>query len=132
MATHTLYGTAHRTVLCVGILLLAACQSTPPAPVPAHLVANKTNAACIAQMQNAATRPGGHRVVLTPAAFATEDHLSIAAVDPVDAQGLPRSGRLRGVPDTYRLTLNNGSCTMTREHDGLATALTACTCVAMP
>jgi starvation-inducible outer membrane lipoprotein len=123
---------AKLALLCASALLLVACQSTPSAPVPAHLVAHKTNAACIAQMQTAATRPGGKRVVLTPTAFAAEDHLSIASTDPLDGAGLPRSGRLRDVPDSYRLTLNNGSCTMTREQGGQTTVLSACTCVAMP
>jgi hypothetical protein len=123
---------AKLALLCASALLLVACQSTPPTPVPVRLVADKTNAACIAQMQNAATKPGGNRVVLTPAAFATEDYLSIVAIDPLDAAGLPRSGRLRDIPDSYRLTLNNGICNMTREQGGQATVLSACTCVAIP
>jgi starvation-inducible outer membrane lipoprotein len=112
-------------------LLLAACQTAPSGPVPAHLVASQTRSACIAQMQQAAARAGGYPVVLTPAAFATEDLLSIVTADPLDAAGLPGSGRLRGMPDSYRLSLNAGRCVMTHERSGQAAVLDACTCVAM-
>jgi len=115
--------------LGVGILLLTACQSYPSAPVPARMVAEKTHAQCIEQMQNAAQRPGGSRVVLTRAAFATEDRLSIVPSDSIlDATGQAASGRTRGVPDSFRLTLNNGVCTMVREADASASPLPACTC----
>jgi hypothetical protein len=117
--------------LCSTAWLLAACQTAPTAPLPAHLVADKTNAACIAQMQMAASRPDGNTVVLTPAAFATEDRLSIVIADPLDGAGVPRSGRIRGVPDIFRLSLHHGRCVMTREQDGKSTLLDACTCVAM-
>lgn len=115
-------------------LLLTACHSypsaPPPTPLPAHLVAEKTSAQCIAQMQTAAQRPDGSRVVLTTAAFAHEDRLSIVQSDTIlDAAGQPANGRMRGVPDSFRLTLNKGVCTMVREIDAQATALTACTCV---
>jgi hypothetical protein len=120
-------------------LLLAACQISPSrvpsaassGPVPAHLVASQTNTACIAQMQQTALRATGHPVVLTPAAFATDDHLGIVAADPLDAKGLPGSGRLRGVPESYRLSLSGGRCTMTHPRSGQAAVLDACTCVAM-
>lgn len=117
--------------LGVGILLLTACQSYPSAPVPARMVAEKKNQAqCIEQMQNAAQRTGGNRVVLTRAAFATEDRLSIVPSESVrDAAGQPGSGRMLGVPDSFRLTLNNGVCTMVREADAQATPLPACSCV---
>lgn len=110
-------------------LLLAACQSYPSAPVPARMVAEKTHALCIEQMQNAAQRPGGSRVVLTRAAFATEDRLSIVPSESIlDAAGQPGSGRTLGVPDVFRLTLNGGVCTMVREADSRAAPLPACTC----
>jgi len=116
--------------LGVGILLLTACQSYPSAPVPARMVAEKTLAQCIEQMQNAAQRAGGNRVVLTRAAFATEDRLSIVPSESIlDAAGQPGSGRMLGVPDSFRLTLNNGVCTMVREADAQATPLPACSCV---
>lgn len=96
------------------------------------MVADKTSAQCLEQMQAAAQRPGAGRVALTPAAFATEDRLSIVPADTVlDAAGQPASGRLRGVPDSFRLTLNNGVCTMVHEADAHATPLTACTCVVL-
>jgi hypothetical protein len=112
-------------------LLLSACQTAASGAVPAHLVASQTNSACIAQMQQAVLRAAGHPVVLTPAAFATDDHLGIVAADPLDAKGLPSSGRLRGVPESYRLTLSAGRCTMTHPRSGQAAVLDACTCVAM-
>jgi hypothetical protein len=68
---------------------------------------------------------------LTPAAFATEDRLSIVTADPLDGAGVPRSGRIRGLPDNFRLSIHHGRCVMTREQDGKTTLLDACTCVAM-
>lgn len=119
------------TTLCCTAWLVAACQTAPSAPLRAHLVAGHTNAACIAQMQTAALRPGGNPVVLTPAAFATEDQLSIVTADPLDAAGVPRSGRIRSMPDNFRLTIHHNRCVMTREQDGKTTLLDACTCVPM-
>ncbi len=114
------------------VLLLAACQSYPSVPVPARMVAEKTQAPCIEQMQNAAQRPGGGRVVLTRSAFAGEDRLNIVPSDSIlDAAGQPASGRTLGVPDSFRLTLNNGVCTMVREADAQATPLSACSCVSL-
>ena len=118
-------------------LLLTACQSGPSsspvaAPVAARMAVDTTSAQCIAQMQATAQRPGAGRIVLTAAAFATDDRLSIAPADTVlDAAGQPASGRTRGLPDSFRLTLNNGECTMVREADAHATPLTACRCVAL-
>lgn len=118
--------------LGTGILLLTACQSYPSASEPARMVADKTDAQCIAQMQNAIQRPGGSRVVLTRAAFATDDRLSIVPAESVlDDAGLPASGRTLGLPDSFRLTLNDGVCSMVREADAHATPLPACTCVAI-
>ncbi|MES2952709.1 MAG: hypothetical protein V4858_29625 [Pseudomonadota bacterium] len=119
--------------LALPLMTLSACQSTPsPAPVPARMVTEKTTAQCIAQMQSAAQRPGAGRVVLTPAAFATEDRLRIVPSDTVvDAAGQTAGGRLLGVPDSFRLKLRNGVCTMVREADAQATTLPACTCLAM-
>ena len=112
--------------------LLTACQSYPSVPVPAHMVAENTHAQCLEQMQSAAQRPGGNRVVLTRAAFATEDRLSIVASESVlDAAGQPAGGRMLGAPDSFRLTLNKGVCTLVREADAQATPLPACTCVIM-
>lgn len=112
------------------VLLLAACQSYPSVPVPARMVAEKTHAQCIEQMQDAAQRPGGSRVVLTRAAFATEDRMSIVPSDSIlDAAGQPASGRTLGVADVFRLTLNSGVCTMVREADARSSPLPACTCV---
>ena len=96
------------------------------------MVAEKTHAQCIEQMQNAAQRPGGNRVVLTRAAFATEDRLSVVPSESIlDAAGQPASGRTLGLPDSFRLTLNNGVCTLVREADAQATPLPACSCVAI-
>ena len=113
--------------------LLGACQAyAPTAPVPARMAADGAPTQCIEQMQTAAQRPGASRVVLTGAAFATQDRLSIVPSDTVlDAAGQPANGRLRGLPDSFRLTLSNGACTMVREADGKVTPLPACTCVAL-
>lgn len=120
------------SAVVAGVLILAACQSYPSVPVPARMLAEKTQAQCIDQMQNAVQRPGGNRAVLTRAAFATEDRLTIVPSQSVlDAAGQPADGRMQGVPDSFRLTLNNGVCTLVREVDAMATSLPACTCVAI-
>lgn len=119
---------------CLVVVALCACQSHAnlPKPIPALMVASKTGTQCTAQMQAAVQRPNGGPVVLTPAAFSTEDRLSIVPSSAVlDAAGQTASGRLIGSPDTYRLALNQGVCSMVRESDGQTTALTACTCVAL-
>ncbi|MES2581408.1 MAG: hypothetical protein V4627_01720 [Pseudomonadota bacterium] len=118
--------------VCLSALQLAACAGDPVTQSPALMVADKTNAQCIAQMQAAAQRPDGGRVVLTSAAFAREDRLSITPSEIIlDAAGQPASGRLLAQPDSFRLTLTNGVCTMVREADARATALTACSCSAI-
>ncbi len=117
----------------VPLLLTTACQSGSPVAVPARMVAAHTTEQCLAQMQKAAQRADGHRVVLTTAAFAQTDRLSIGPAQTVlDAAGQPADGRMRGLPDSYRLTLIHGVCTMTREADGQATPLTDCSCTALP
>ncbi len=120
--------------LCMLPLLLAtACQSGPTAAVPARMVAERTTEQCLAQMQKAAQRPSAARVVLTTAAFAQSDRLSIGpAPSQLDAAGQPADGRMRGLPDSYRLTVNGGMCSMTREADAVTTPLTDCSCVAIP
>ena len=114
-------------IVCVS---LSACKSYPSAPMPAHLVADKTPAQCIEQMQNAVQVPGGYRVVLTRAAFAAGDRLTIVSSESVlDAGGQPAGGRTLGAPESFRLTLHNGVCTLVREIDAQTTLLPACTCV---
>lgn len=78
-------------------------------------------------------RPGGSAVVLSPAAFTVDDRLSVVpSASVADAAGQVASGRLLGRPDSFRLTLNQGMCTLVREADAKATALAACACVAIP
>jgi hypothetical protein len=113
------------------LLLAAACQTPSASPVAARMMQDKTTETCIAQMQDAAASPGSPKVVLTRAAFAAEDRLSIVPAELTDAAGVPRDGRQRGVPESYRLTLQDGRCIMTRERDGKAVPLPACSCVAM-
>jgi hypothetical protein len=120
-----------RLTLAGCALLITACQTPSAAPVAARMQQEKTTDACIAQMQEAAASPGSPKVVLTRAAFATDDRLSIVPAELTDAAGLPRDGRVRGVPDSYRLTLQDGACVMTRERDGKATPLSACGCITM-
>jgi hypothetical protein len=123
---------ARSGLACLVAVALSACQSHTnlPASVPALMVASATGAQCIAQMQAAVQRPNGGPVVLTPAAFSTEDRLSVVpSTSVLDAAGQPGNGRLLGSPDTFRLTLSQGVCTLVREADGRTSALTACTCV---
>lgn len=118
----------------VFILALCACHANPKAQeqTPAHMVVGKHQAQCIAQMQAATQTQDGEGVALTAAAFAHEDKLSIVPSQTVlDAAGQSGSGRLLGRPETYRLTLKNGICTMLREADAKATSLPACDCVAV-
>ena len=64
--------------------------------------------------------------------FASEDRLSIVPSESIlDSAGQPASGRTLGLPDSFRLTLNNGVCTMVREADAQATPLPACSCVSI-
>jgi hypothetical protein len=112
--------------------MLLACQIPTAKSAPAHLVADKTGSACIAQMQNAAAGADGIAVKLTKAAFANSDVLSLSPPDIAGAAGTPANGRVLGGPDNFRLTLNNGRCLMTRESTGHVADLTACTCVAWP
>jgi len=112
------------------ILLLSACQSTASIPLPARRVAQGTDAQCIAQMQTAIQTPGGSPVALTRAAFAMDDRLTIVPSESVlDASGQPASGRLLGMPDSFRLTLYEGVCNLVRETDAMKFSLPACTCV---
>lgn len=110
-------------------ILMTACQSSPSAPAIARMVSEKTDALCLAQMQNAVQPRGAGRVVLTRAAFAAGNRLSIVPTKSVvDAAGLPANGRTLGKPDSFRLTLENGVCSVQREADGQSTLLPACTC----
>jgi len=130
-----MFPTACRIACCLGVLALAACNSIPPATdaVRALRISNKADAQCIAQIQAAMQRPGGSAVVLGATAFTVEDRLSIVPSDTVsDAAGQPASGRLLGRPDRFRLTLNQGVCTLVREADAQSTPLAACACVAIP
>ncbi len=113
--------------------LLAACQAptavSSPASQAARMVAAQTTQACINQMQNAAMQPDGIRVVLTRAAFANDDRLSIVTAPTTDAAGQLGQGRELGMPQSYRLSTSGGRCTMTRESDAKAIVLDACSCV---
>jgi hypothetical protein len=98
-------------------------------------------------MQAAVQQEGNPRVVIGSAAFAQEDRFSIVPAELFDESGLnsgsaslhsfepakpdsalPRDGRIRGVPESYRLTKEGERCVMTRERDGKAVQLTACRC----
>jgi hypothetical protein len=91
----------------------------------------KMTDACLAQMQEAVQQSGEPRVVLGAAAFAQEDRLTVVPAELLDASGLPREGRIRGVPESYRLTKEGEGCVIIRERDGKAAPLPACRCVAM-
>ncbi len=112
-------------------LALSACQSTAQPPVPAKLIVTANHSACLAQIQNAAKRPDGIAVVLTNAAFANTDRLSIVPAELRDTSGNPAQGRQRGVPDSYLLRLDSQRCVMQREGDGQSTVLSACSCEAL-
>lgn len=113
--------------------LLAACQAphtaAAPASQPARMLPEQTTQACIQQMQKVATLPDGIRVVLTRAAFANDDRLSIEMAPITDAAGQLGQGRELGMPQSYRLSLNGERCTMTNESSSKATVLDACSCV---
>jgi hypothetical protein len=113
--------------------MLAACRSMPAAPsVPAHLFADKTDEACIVQMEKAIQGASPIKVRLTSAAFATQDSLSLVASTGKDSAGQNANGALLSGPDNFRLTLSGNHCLMTRENTKQVTNLTACTCVALP
>jgi hypothetical protein len=119
-----------RFALWASAATLAACQQPRlPPEQPARMVAEQTTQACINQMQQAATQPDGIRVVLTRAAFANDDRLSIDTAPVTDAAGQLAQGRNLGVPQVYRLSTSSGRCIMARDSDSKATVLDACTCV---
>jgi hypothetical protein len=119
-----------RVAVWTGVATLAACQQPRlPPELPARMVAEQTTQACINQMQNAAMQPDGIRVVLTRAAFANDDRLSIVTAPTLDAAGQLGQGRELGMPQSYRLSTSGGRCIMAREGDGKATVLDACSCV---
>jgi hypothetical protein len=119
-----------RMALWASAAVLAACQQPRLAPEqPARMVAEQTTQACINQMQQAAMQPDGIRVVLTRAAFANDDRLSIVTAPTADAAGQLAQGRELGLPQSYRLNTSGGRCIMVREGDGKATVLDACSCV---
>ncbi len=112
-------------------VFLAGCQTTAATRLPARMVSEKMTDACLAQMQSAVQQKGEPRVVLGNAAFAQEDRLTVVPAELLDESGLPRDGRIRGVPDSYRLTKEGKRCVITRERDGKAAPLTDCSCVVM-
>ncbi len=114
------------------LVLLLGCQSAGSADVPARparMGADRISSACIVQMQNFITSKEGLGTVLTPAAFAKDNFLSIAAAPLTDATGNLAQGRERSMPSVYRLSKSAAGCTITRESDGANALLNSCNCV---
>jgi hypothetical protein len=115
-------------LLATTIIFLAGCQSAGSAAVPARIGADRMTSACTAQMQKFITSKQGLATVLTPAAFAQSDSLSIVEAPLTDKTGQLAQGRVRDMPETYRLSKGPAGCTILRESDGTSAVLDACNC----
>jgi hypothetical protein len=116
-------------LLAPSIVFLLGCQSAGSSAVPARIGADRMNEACIVQMQKFITSKQGLGTVLTPAAFAQNDNLSIVAAPLLDKTGQLAQGREREMPQNYRLNKSPAGCTILRESDGSSALLDACNCV---
>lgn len=115
-------------LMALSLVSLLGCQTAGSASVPARMGADRITDACIVQMQNFITSRQGPRTVLTPAAFATGNLLSIAATPITDATGQLAQGRELNLPQTYRLSKSTAGCTIVRESDGTSAVLSSCNC----
>lgn len=92
----------------------------------------KTTTQCIEQIENAVQSEVGPRVRLTRLAFASGDRLVVVPSDAtLDNAGLMASGNNRDRPDTFRLTVHKGLCSIFRETSADMMPLPACTCIAL-
>ena len=116
-------------LLAPTVVFLVGCQSSGSAAVPARIGADRMTDACRVQMQKFITSTQGLGTVLTPAAFAQSDSLSIVEAPLTDKTGQLAQGRERNMPQIYRLSKSTAGCTITRESDGTNTVLDGCSCV---
>ena len=116
-------------LLLLNAVFLMGCQTVGSAAVPARIGADRMTDACRVQMQKFITSAQGLGTVLTPAAFAQSDSLSIVQAPLIDKTGQLAQGREVSMPQIYRLTKNTAGCTMTRASDGTSTLLDSCSCV---
>lgn len=116
-------------LLAPTMVFLVGCQSAGSAGVPARMGADRMTDACIVQMQKFITSKQGLGTVLSAAAFAQSDSLSIVEAPFTDKTGQLAQGRIRDMPQTYRLTKSTAGCTMLRESDGTSGLMDACNCV---
>lgn len=116
-------------LLATSMLFLAGCQSAGSNAVPARIGADRMTDACMVQMQKFITSQQGLGTVLTAAAFAQSDSLSIVEAPLADSTGQLAQGRIRDMPQTYRLSKSPVGCTILRESDGTNALLDACNCV---
>lgn len=118
---------------CMAAIVLTACQHPTLLATPATLM-TPVQAACLKQMQTVIAQdlPQGQSLVLTDAAFATSDLLRISPSDLADAQGRLMQGRMRGLPESYRLRKDHNQCFILREQTMQSTRLDACSCKAWP
>jgi hypothetical protein len=112
-------------------VVLAGCQHSAPAATPAKLLPGSSQAACLKQIQSIIEKDMGEPVMLTEAAFAQSDLLSISPAPILDPQGRLAQGRIRGMPESYRLSKNQRGCYMLREKMKQSILLDACACEAL-
>jgi hypothetical protein len=112
-------------------MILAGCQHPSPVPTPAQLLPSQMQAACLKQIQASIERDIGEPVVLTEAVFAKSDVLSLSLAPILDPQGRLAQGRVRGIPESYRLSKRQHSCYLLREKTMQSTLLDACQCEAL-
>ncbi len=116
-------------LIASSLVTLSGCQATGSTSVPARMDTERMTDACIVQMQNFITSRQGLGTVLTPAAFATDNFLSIAAAPLTDATGQLVQGRERNMPEIYRLSKSPAGCVITRDSDSTSAELNRCNCV---
>ncbi len=119
-----------RFSVCLAIIMLAGCQHAAPAATPAKLLQGSAHAACLKQIQAIIEKDMGEPLILTEAVFAQSDFLSISPAQILDAHGRPAQGRIRGVPESYRLTQDQRGCMLLRNKTMQSTRLNACQCEA--
>lgn len=116
------------TALLALVTLQLACQSADASSVPARMSEGRASTACIAQMQDFITLQQGLRTVLTHAAFADSNFLSIVTTPLLDDNGRLAQGRERSLPTVYELSKSTAGCTITRGGTSNSLLLTSCSC----
>lgn len=112
-------------------MAMVGCQHAAPAATPAKLITSPSPSACLKQIQANIEKDMGEPVVLTEAAFAQSDLLSISPAPILDPQGRLAQGRVRGVPESYRLSKDQRGCYLLREKTKQSILLDACQCEAL-